>query len=410
MKDGFPHPPNVLLITQGDPRSRGIGELFLSELAAHYPPGRLVRYSLVPGAVDGIPDSWLGFRSVMRHVEYSALPLVSSWRQRAFAHRSLRSITQEVDSLVRDNQIDLIWIVLNSGNTIYLAEKLSTGRTPMVGMVLDDPEYLARTHHLDRWTTRRILRGFSSVLKALRRVALASDGMAALYEPKYAVRGVAMIHGIHPSLWRQDKPHVVPKTNCTIGFAGSLHSKREWNALIAAVDDWNRDEPTRLRIRFIGRFPRVGARSAPFVDKVGSLSLADAMTELASTDVAYVPYWFDRRHAWAARTAFPSKISAYVAAGVPVLYHGPRESSPSEFLRSYPVGLSCHSLEVPEIKRTLRTLLFDQELRASLARERQRALEERLGVEAMLRGFAELLGIERAQLLPVREPRSGAGT
>jgi hypothetical protein len=401
MQDDHADPPNVLLITQGDPRSTGVGELFLSELASHYPAGRLVRYTLVAGAVDAIPDRWLGFRSVTRHVEYSSLPILSTWSQLAFVRRSLPPITAQIDSLISQHHIDLIWISLNSANMVSLAERLLAGRTPVVGIVWDDPEYLAAAQHLDPWTTRRTLRRFASVLPALRRVGVASDGMAALYGPKYGVRGIVMIHGIHPSRWRQSRASATPTSEYTVGFAGSLHCKREWNALIDALDDWNRREPTRVKVRFIGRFPRRVARRAPFVDTVGPLSLDDTLTELASTDVAYVPYWFDRRHAWAAQTAFPSKISAYVAAGTPVFYHGPRQSSPAEFLQRYPVGLSCHSLEIADIQRTLRTLLFDQEVRASLAGARAGALEDRLGSEAFLRRFAELLGIDRTQLLPL---------
>ena len=404
MKENHLDPPNVLLIMQGDPRSKGVGELFVSDLVSHYPPGRLVRYTLVAGAVDGIPDSWLGFRSVARPVEQSHLPLLSTWQQHAFARRSLQPIADEIASLIEQHHIDLIWIGLNSANTVRLAERLVAGPTPVVGIVWDDPEYLFAAQHLDPWTTRRTLRRFASVLKGLRRVAVASDGMATLYGPKYGVRGIPMIHGIHPSRWRQGLASTAPRTEYVVGFAGSLHSKREWNSLIAALDDWNRREPTRVKVRFIGRFPRRGARTAPFVETVGPLSLDDTLTELASTDAAYVPYWFDRRHAWAARTAFPSKISAYVAAGVPVFYHGPRQSSPTDFLQRYPVGLSCHSLAVADIKGTLRTLLFDQEARASFARARAIALEERLGSEAFLRQFAELLGIDRTQLLPVETP------
>jgi hypothetical protein len=401
MKEAHPDPPNVLLITQGDPRSTGVGELFLSELGAHYPPGRLVRYTLVAGAVHGMPDSWLGFRSVTRHIEHSSLPILSTWRHHTFARRSLPAVVAEIDDLIRQHQIDLIWIGLNSANTVSLAERLLAGRTPVVGIVWDDPEYLAAAQHLDPWTTRRTLRRFASVLKGLRRVAVASDGMAMLYGPKYGVRGIVMIHGIHPSRWRESRVTTAPKTEYTVGFAGSLHCKREWNSLIAALDDWNRREPTRVNVRFIGRFPRRGARRAAFVETVGPLPLDETLAELAATDVAYVPYWFDRRHAWAARTAFPSKISAYVAAGTPVFYHGPRQSSPTDFLQRHPVGLSCHSLGIADMQRTLRTLLFDREARASFARARAVALEERLGSEAFLRQFAELLGIDRTQLLPL---------
>lgn len=408
MNAHHPDPPKILLIMQGDPRSTGVGELFVRELAAHYPPGRLVRYTLVAGPVDGIPDTWMGFPSVARPVEQSSLPMLSTWRQHAFDRRSLPRIADEIDRVVEQHHIDLIWIGLNSANTVSLAERLVAGRTPVVGIVWDDPEYLFAAQHLDPWTTRRALRRFAAVLKGFRRIAVASDGMAALYGPKYGVRGVVMIHGLHPSRWRESTASPGPKAEYTLGFAGSLYSKREWNALIAALDDWNRREPTRVQVRFIGRFPRRGVRREPFVETVGPLSLDETLTALASTDAAYVPYWFDRRHAWAARTAFPSKISAYVAAGTPVFYHGPRQSSPADFLQEYPVGLSCHSLGIADIQSTLRRLLFDHALRASFSRARAIALEERLGAEAFLRRFAELLGVDRAQLLPLETPPPGS--
>lgn len=394
-------PPTLLLITQGDPRSKGVGELFLSDLAAHYPEGRLVRYTLVADAIDGIADDWLGFRSITRRVEYSALPIVSTWSQRAFSRRSLQPLSADIHRAIREHHIDLVCCVLNSGNMVLLAERLLADGVPVVGIVWDDPEYLARAQHLDPWTRGRIGRAFSSVLTGLRRVAVASDGMAMLYGRRYGVTGIVMIHGMHPSRWRERNVSSVPRTDYVLGFAGSLHSKREWNALVAALDDWNRHEPTRVMVRFVGHFPRRGAQKPAFVETVGPLSLDDTLNELASTDAAYVPYWFGRRHAWAAQTAFPSKISAYVAAGTPVFYHGPRRSSPADFLQRYPVGLSCHSLEIADIQRTLRTLLFDEEARASFASARRIALKERLGSEAFVGQFATLLGTERMRLRPV---------
>jgi uncharacterized protein YndB with AHSA1/START domain len=394
--------PRLLVVTHGDPNAKGVWELFLRELASHYPAGRLVRYTLVDSPNHERLGKWLGFPSVTRRVEHSARPVLSSWSQFKFCQGSAPRIADEITRIVRDERIDLIWIVLNSPNNICVADHLTrSGTVPLVAAVFDDPEYLAYTHYFDPWTKRSLLRSFASVLRGARRVAVASDGMAELYGLKYNVHGTALIHGIHPSLWKSGTPRTFGKESYVVGFAGSLVCKREWNAFIAALSDWNRIEPSRISVRFIGRFPRFGARSAQFVEMVGSLSLRETVSELAETDVAYVPYWFDRRHSWAAKTAFPNKISAYVAAGVPVMYHGPRDSTPSAFLRRYQVGLSCHSLQAAEIQGTLRRLLFDQDVRATVAKEQSRTLAEQLGTEAMLRRFAAFLGIEPSQLLPI---------
>lgn len=394
--------PKVLLVTQGNPKSSGVAELFLRELASHYPPTRLVRYTLIPAPTGEVDTSWLGFRAFAHAVEYSSLPLLSTWKHRQFNRRSGPAIAEEIRGLIRDEQIDLIWMILNSANAVSLADQLtSEDLLPVVTTVWDDPEFVAETHYLDPWTTRGVLRRFSSVLQRSRRVAVASEGMAEAYASKYHVHGIPLIHGLHPSLWRTPAQTAAHKTAHIVGFAGSLHCKTEWNALVAAIDDWNRGDDLPIRVRFIGQFPRFGAHRAPFVEHVGSLSLPEALNALAATDVAYVPYWFDRRRAWAAKTAFPSKLSAYVAAGVPVLYHGPADSSPAIFLRRYPVGMSCHSLQSGDIRRTLRTLLCDQEVRESAAKERRRALDEQLGAEAMLRRFADVIGVDRARLLPI---------
>lgn len=394
--------PKLLLVTHGDPNGNGVCELLLRDLASHYPAGRLVRYTMVDVPNHERLSTWLGFLSVTRRVGHSARPLLSSWTQHNFSRSAAPDIARDIAGLVRDEEIDLIWVILNSPNAISLAEHLmSACPVPFVATVWDDPEYLAASHYLDPWTTKSVLRSFTSVLPRASRVAVASEGMSELYGVKYNVRGIALIHGIHPSLWQPATARTTDKASFVVGFAGSLHCKTEWNALVAALSDWNRTQSSKVKVRFIGRFPRLGARSAPFVETVGPLSLRDTLRELAATDVAYVPYWFDRRHAWAAKTAFPSKISAYVAAGVPVMYHGPSDSSPAIFLRRYPVGLSCHSLESAEIQRTLRTLLFDQAVRTAAVREQRRALDEQLGAEAMLRRFAAVLGVDRALLLPV---------
>ena len=396
------HAPKVLLVAHGDPQSNGVCELFLRDLASHCEPGSLVRYTMMDVPVRDRESTWLGFRSVARQVRHSARPVVSTWTQRQFTRRAAPEIAEDIARLARDEQVDLIWMILNSPNAISLAERLAEpSATPLVVTVWDDADYLASSHYFDPWTTRAMLRSFTTVLQRARRVAVASDGMAELYASKYNVRGIPLIHGIHPSLWHTPATAPAGKTRQLVGFAGSLHCKKEWNAFVSAVGDWNRTETSEIRIRFIGHFPRFGARTAPFVEQLGPLSLPETLKALAATDVAYVPYWFARRRAWAAKTAFPSKLSAYVAAGVPVLYHGPAESSPAIFLRRYPVGLSCHSLESADIQRTLRSLLFDQNVRSVAVTEQRRALEEQLGAEAMLRRFAAVIGVDRTLLRPV---------
>ena len=402
MKDSEILAPKILLLTHGTPGSQGIGELFLREIASYYPKGRLFRYSLIDTPQNDVSETWLGFHSITYSVHFSALPVISSWRQFNFTQFSSNTVASGIIGFIKENDIDMVWSILNSGYTIYLSkiliERLSI---PFVFTVWDTPEHIAKNQHLDGYTKRSMLRNFKFVLQKGRRVAVASEGMRNEFRARYGIESIVIIHGIHPSLWHKPSLKLKSEHECTIGFAGSLHCKKEWNAFLSSIRDLEGREGFNIRMRFIGRFPRFGARKGPFIDFTGVLSLPDTVTALSQTDVAYVPYWFERKRSYMARTAFPSKISAYTAAGIPILYHGPTDSSPRYFIDKYPVGLCCHSLDINDIKGILRLLLFDYDVREKAGVAQQRALKEILGLESMLQRFATLLDIDRHALLPL---------
>ncbi len=146
----------------------------------------------------------------------------------------------------------------------------------------------------------------------------------------------------------------------TIGFAGSLYAKREWNTLVHALESTDGEVDGRqVRIRFLGQFPRWGARRSSFVEFLGYQSIEDTL-EILKTTMWYIFHTgLTRRHAYIVQTSFPNKLSTYVASGVPILFHGPKESSPSWFMDDFPIGLCCHSLIAEDILRTINRLVSD---------------------------------------------------
>jgi hypothetical protein len=395
--------PKVLLLVYGDPRSLGIGNIFLRETVQHYPRERLFRYSLVPhNAYQGEVD-WHGVPTITRRARTSIIPIVSSLLDWRFRLLSARRMAEEIEQFVAANKIDLIWSVLNSSCTIALTQRLMTSvGIPFVSTVWDAPEYFAMNHHMDPVTARIMLRNYSQVLRKSRRVSVVSESTRDVYSRRYGVNGLILRHGIHPDLWHGRPDERRPSSYFTIGFAGSLYAKREWNALLDTIRCVNGSlEGRTVIVRFIGRFPKTFARAAPFVEMAGRRLRSETLEMLSEVDVAYLPYWFDRKHSYVVKTSFPSKLSTYLAAGIPVFYHGPADSSPARFFKDYPVGLCCHSLKTLDILATLKRLATDTELQKTVALARQVALSNALGLEVMLGQFAALLGIDRSQLLPL---------
>ncbi len=397
--------PRTLLLVNSPPGSAGVGELFLRDLAQHCPPGKLFRYSTVQGAGRDWPERWCGAPSAVSQVPHSRIPILTSRHLHKFLATGRDAMAREVSAFALRHEAEVLWLVLSSGFTIALSERLvGLLGLPYVVTVMDMPEYMAANQGWSGTTRASIMRAFDTVVGGARAVGAASASMARLLSERYGQDPIVQIHAVHPSLCRPAGPVPAGRSEFVVAFAGSLYAKREWNALLSGIDLLGgRLHGKRILVRFIGRFPRLGARRASFVTDMGVRSLQETLSMLSTADVAYLPYWFDERYALVTRTSFPNKLSAYLAAGLPTLFHGPAEASPVEFFRRFPVGPLCHSLAPGRIAAALESV-EDPGTREQITRARHDAVREELNLDVFVGRFGRLLGVERDALLPLRPP------
>jgi hypothetical protein len=313
------------------------------------------------------------------------------------------SMAMEVTSIIKEEQIDLVWVVLSSGPMITLAERLMHySQVPITSSILDDPEYFAKNQHIDPFTWRHMHAQFARILGRSRSVSVIGESMQSLYRDRYGIESIIMRHGIEESHFQTWRKNGVDSQVIKIGFAGSLYAKKEWNAFLRMLDSVDgRIAGRDVRVLFIGRFPRTGVNNSRYVEILGPMSFESTLDSLRETDIAYLPYWFDRRHSITVRTSFPGKLSTYAACGIPVLYHGPSDSSVTPFLRDYPFGVCCHSLNEDAIHMSILRLLENEEFIHQASDARDQALKNELGQAAMLRRFCKLVG---CSLVEINQP------
>jgi glycosyltransferase involved in cell wall biosynthesis len=192
------------------------------------------------------------------------------------------------------------------------------------------------------------------------------------------------------------------ETPFVIGYAGSLYARREWDALITAISaaGWRvAGRPVVVRVLASGLDVRVSGPAR--IEFLGWHSTTDAVSILSDCDVCYVPYWFDSAYRPGVELSFPNKVSLYLAAGRPILFHGPRESTPAHFLARWPVGLACHSLDANDIEAALTTAAADAAFHQRAAETIPFALREELGMHVFRQRFADFLGVDDGVLAPV---------
>lgn len=365
--------PRLTLLMNGAGGDAGIGNLFVDALATQY-PARMFRFFTSGGR---------GF------------PMLPSIAETVLRRYRLPRLLERIETFSREHRAEGLLAILNAPSIIYAArpaaERLGV---PLYAMVWDPPEYLALNLRFGQAATGRLLRAFDDALRGATALAVIGEGMADRYGRSFRGQPVIVRHGVHPDLWREARDPLRWAGPLVIGFAGSLYAKAEWRALLAALESVNYEVCGRpVFVKLIGRVPLRGVPVPPRVHCTGTLALEDTIAALGDVDVSYLPYWFDSEHAEVVRLSFPSKLSTYAAAGAPVFYHGPADSSPADFFRRYPMGVACHSLEPRPIVEALGQLAGDAGLYRAAHTSCRRALVDELGLDVMAGRFAQFMGI-----------------
>lgn len=376
-----------ILLICGSATNGGIGDIFLRDIVGRIPAENLIRFTF--GAVDAeLPGAkWMGFSHVSHPVKVSRWPVLSTVSHELIKRLHMHRVLDSIQKIVKDNYIETVWIVLSSVSLISLAAELQKKDFPKLrSMIWDSPEIFFENQFFDPISRRRILRDFDQVLKQSEKIAVISEGMQKLYAERHQVSSIVIRHGAPENNEVSD----VKKNDGTlkIVFAGSLYAKSEWNVFVAALDECDfKLQEIPIKVYFLGKFPKFGAVRNGRVEYMGQKPYHEAQKIMAQMDVAYLPYWFSRRRAVVVKSSFPGKLSAYAAAGLKVLFHGPEYSSVVGFLEKYRFGISCTSLDKKDVISALRKLAFDPEFIDSFNLYRQRAIREAIGHQAMMSQF-----------------------
>lgn len=402
--------PRLLIVSPVAPVPEGVGGVYLRDLCLMYPADRLA-FATLPGigagawpktlerapqtTLDAVPER--GFNRWGRKVQQSTRAVFDRYVDVQY----LPKLVDHIAAFAQQTKPDLVWVPLAGPTMINIAARLPRRLgIPMITTVWDPPDY-ALPHY---WSIRgssleRIMNRFGDAIRESLRCAVASSEMKAAYEKRYGTQCVPMIHGLPEQEWIAPTGMGAPDEPFVIGYAGSLYARREWDALIAALGAarWRvGGRETIVRVLASGIDVRVTGPAR--IEFLGWHSTTDAVRILSGCDVCYVPYWFDEAFRAGVELSFPNKVSLYLAAGRPILYHGPERATPTRFLERWPVGLACHSLDAATITGALTTAATAPAFHARAAAAIPQVLRAELGLHVFRRRFAEFVGVDESAL------------
>ena len=392
--------PRLLIVSGTAPGKGHVGEIILRDVIAAYPGGHCAVLSTrAPKQADAALDG----RYQLRVLDPSGERPASRRGQAMGAVRKLvtnllevrrasRRLVEEAAVLAQQLGAHKIWLVLNSAEMIAVGPLLARRlKLPLVSLVWDPPVHLLQASRFDRVTRKLLLSRFSETLALSEKVAVVSESMAEDYARNHGASTVLMRRGVEWSgpARERDQAH---KDEFVIGFAGALHAKTAWNAWVAALDQvgWQL-QGRRIRMRMLGASLQVKSRSSALIEYLGWRDDAEATAILARCDATYLPFPFEPKLAEMARYSFPTKLSSYIALGLPMLAHAQASSSVGRFLTAQPgVAVLCTSLDAGPILAGLEQLM--REPAAHYEHACREAHERSFSRRQFLSSFATFVG------------------
>jgi len=390
--------PKTLLITMTPPGSRNVGEVILRDLCTLLPADRVCVFAVAGSDPEPSPyttsrypapgdDPW-------RPAPGGLGALLNYARVRTSFATAVRRMADVAVEFGRQERVERVWLTLNSlpliagGATV--ARRL---QVPLHSLVWDPPDYLARRRLWDRASRRWLATRFAEALRCSQRVAVVSEGMAESYAREHGARCVVLRHAVEggpltaePLSSRADEP-------IRIGFAGTLYEASLLDVLVHGLNavSWRYgNRPVTLRM--IGNWFRFNGLTGPCrIELLGWQSTEETRRLLGECDLCYLPISFGADWDDFARLSFPTKLSTYLAAGRPVLVHGPTYCSAAQFCASTGCGETSTEDSAASIMAALGRLLGDAGHYRACAAGARAACREWFSQEVMRRQFALFL-------------------
>jgi glycosyltransferase involved in cell wall biosynthesis len=188
-----------------------------------------------------------------------------------------------------------------------------------------------------------------------------------------------------------------------IGMAGQFYAADEWSQFLAALEavDWI---VGRCRVSIVAMGPkRPPSMPATNVSFLGWKSQTEAIKLLANCDFLYCPYPFDPSMREVAQQSFPSKLVLYLAAGRPVIFHGPIYSAAADYITNKGCGVLATSLPADDILHEIERLVGNHQLYADMASKSRQAFLDDFTLESMARSFDAFIGAQADNVMALHD-------
>lgn len=296
-------------------------------------------------------------------------------------------LTEELARWIDEFRPELLYTVLGSVGVVDLVDEVRREfRLPLAIHMMDDwPSSIYGGGLLSGVRRKSMHVKLSALMRhAELRIAIC-DWMARTFEERYGVPFVSYQNAVDLMRWQY-----LAKTDLSTGdtfrllYVGSILDFAQTDSLIDCCRAVAALNAAGMPISFHIYSPDCGNEMVR--RKVGihdSIKLAGPITDdelffqtLSDADLLVLPVNFDRQSVRHIKYSMPTKVPAYMASGTPILVYGPRSIAQTEYALRDGWGEVVSERGVENVKKAIRALAEDENMRCRLASAARRVVRE----------------------------------
>ena len=302
--------------------------------------GGVIMRSLTQNTPPHVSINWTTFdasqnKSTSDYANIKIIPFKPSYIRGQAKFKFIRELDSirfaaDLNSIIKENNINLLWIVLGvTYNELFRLSILSLKLIiPYHLTIHDDPIV-----ELDKSKKKKGTALFQTILSHAKTIDVVSIRMQNNYKQQYNAESIVITRGIPPTF---STNHLRAKDSVQLIMGGYGNVSSPWPLhLIEAVKLMQKDQSSTLHLfdskltRWKNEYVKVyeNLPESDFDEILKSIHIGYACDDLSEDCLSF------------AQLSLPTKIITYIGAGIPFVYHGPKDSTVGDLLVQFDAGI-----------------------------------------------------------------------
>lgn len=312
--------------------------------------------------------------------------------QNVFLERRVLKAATRLREIITHYQPNVIWGLGHLQQVLVLEETFRGIDIPLHLSVHDEPvAYMKQSSHWPHWQSRLVEEAWPRLLHRANSVDSVCEGMKRHLLERYGRDSHVLMPCPRLSL-TETRPPVLDGV-LRVGLSSSHGLVQNIQTLINGLDRYIRAEKLQYAelLWLDGLKNTLTLPPTVRLRVFGFLNEPEAIKELERCHFLYLPYWFDKDVEVEGKTSFPSKLSMYLPACRPILFHAPESGSPTLISRKYDLGLVWSNMDENHLPILIGSMLDQMERFVELREQYLRLIGEEFNISRNQRILWSLL-------------------